>query len=87
LQSYKDEKRGPTLVAIQSPNDISTMASQIQLLNGFQDFYHFKEISKENYKLYVYSNHYIYFFKFKNIDSLIIMVHVYIILFYLSSFE
>ena len=37
LQSYKDEKRGPTLVAIQSANDLSTMASQIQLLNGTRE--------------------------------------------------
>ena len=34
LQSYKDEKRGPTLVTIQSPNDLTTLVSQIQLLNG-----------------------------------------------------
>ena len=38
LQSYKDEKRGPTLVTIQSPNDLTTLASQIQLLNG--NFFH-----------------------------------------------
>ena len=35
LQSYKDEKRGPTFVAIQSPHDLPTVASQIPLMNEF----------------------------------------------------
>ena len=35
LQTYKDEKRGPTFVAIQSPQDLHTTASQIQTLNEF----------------------------------------------------
>ncbi|KAI9558619.1 hypothetical protein GHT06_015407 [Daphnia sinensis] len=35
LQAYKDEKRGPTFVAIQSPQDLPTTASQIQTLNEF----------------------------------------------------
>ena len=35
LQGYKEEKRGPTFVAIQSPSDVSTMASLIQTLSEF----------------------------------------------------
>ena len=35
LQAYKDEKRGPTFVAVQSPNSLSVIASQIQILNEF----------------------------------------------------
>ncbi len=35
LQTYKDEKRGPTFVAIQSPQDLHRTASQIATLNEF----------------------------------------------------
>lgn len=35
LQAYKDEKRGPTFVAIQSSQDLHTTVSQIQTLNEF----------------------------------------------------
>ena len=35
LQAYKDEKRGPTFVAIQSPLDFSSMTLHISTLNEF----------------------------------------------------
>jgi len=35
LQGYKEEKRGPTLLAIQSSRDVSQLANQISSLNDF----------------------------------------------------